>query len=128
MYAEVGGIWGAGVVVWVVDEAFCRTDGGLYVKAFVTALLNTFGVLDLAGKIEKTGMMVDLSISFFFFFLAIIALKPKILELNLYEAEGTGEDSATENCQNYETTWFTFVLFCAHVLLDLSLYGPVSIP
>lgn len=72
MYAEVGGSWGTGVVVWVLDEAFCRTDGGLCVKAFVMLRLNTIGVLGLAGKIEKTGMMVDLSIV-----LVMIALKPE---------------------------------------------------
>jgi hypothetical protein len=108
MYAEVGGIWGAGVVVWVVDEAFCRTYGGLYVKAFVTVLPNTFGVLDFAGKIEKTGMMVDLSI--FFFYLAIIALKPK----NSGTKSIRGEDSATENCQKLrnDVVYARFVL-CA---------------
>lgn len=72
MYAEVGGSWGAGMVVWVLDEAFCRTDGGLLVKALVTVLHNAFGVLGLAGNNEKTGVKADLSIV-----LGIIALKPK---------------------------------------------------
>ena len=72
MYAEVGGSWGAGVVVSVLDEAFCRTDGGLFVKALGTVPHSAFGVLGLAGNNEKTGMKVDLSIV-----LGMVALKPK---------------------------------------------------
>jgi asparagine N-glycosylation enzyme membrane subunit Stt3 len=122
MYAEVGGIWGAGVVVWVVDEAFCRTYGGLYVKAFVTVLPNTFGVLDFAGKIEKTGMMVDLSI--FFFYLAIIALKTK----NSGTKSIRGEDSATENCQKLRNdVVYARSVLCA-CFIGLTALWPVSIP
>jgi hypothetical protein len=72
MYAEVGGSWGVGMVVSVLDEAFCRTDGGLFVRALVTAPGNAFGVLGLAGNNEKTGVNVDLSIV-----LGMVALKPK---------------------------------------------------
>lgn len=70
MYAEVGGSWVAGAVVVVVvavvvvvsGEAFCRTAGGLCLETLVKELYTKFGILGFAGKIDKTGANVDLSI------------------------------------------------------------------